>query len=166
WIEELSRALNRGVLPSEYYALQEQHAAGFGPGVLTLQGTIQGEMPGEAEPNGPRSESGDGPGGVLTVPKLEPIAETEMDFYRRKQKVIAIRHVSGDRIVAMIEIVSPGNKAARHALRAFVEKAAELIDKRVHLLIIDLFPPGRRDPQGIHAAIWEEISGQDYVPPS
>jgi len=29
------------------------------------------------------------------------------------------------RVVAMIEIVSPGNKAARHSLRSFVEKAAE-----------------------------------------
>jgi hypothetical protein len=34
WIEELARSLNR-VLPSDYYALLEQHAAGFGPDVLT-----------------------------------------------------------------------------------------------------------------------------------
>lgn len=31
WIEELARALNRGLLPADYYALPEQHAAGFGP---------------------------------------------------------------------------------------------------------------------------------------
>ena len=37
WIEELQRTLNRGVLPSDYYAMAEQHAAGFGPDVLTLQ---------------------------------------------------------------------------------------------------------------------------------
>ena len=36
-----------------------------------------------------------------------------------------IRHVSGDRIVALIELVSPGNKAARFALRTFVDKAVE-----------------------------------------
>ena len=48
----------------------------------------------------------------------------------------------------MIEIVSPGNKSSRNAMRSFVEKAAELLDKRVHLLIIDLLPPGPRDPQG------------------
>jgi len=36
WITELARALNRGLLPSEYYALPEQHAAGFGTDVLTL----------------------------------------------------------------------------------------------------------------------------------
>ena len=36
WIEEIARALNRGLLPPEYYALREQYAAGFGPDVLTL----------------------------------------------------------------------------------------------------------------------------------
>ena len=29
WIEELARALNRGVLPPDFYALREQFAAGF-----------------------------------------------------------------------------------------------------------------------------------------
>ena len=34
------------------------------------------------------------------------------------------------------------------------------------MLIIDLLPPGRRDPHGIHAAIWDEIAGQEYIPPA
>src|SRR3954469_6898935 len=88
------------------------------------------------------------------------------EFYRRKQTPIVVRHVSGDRVVAMIEVVSPGNKSTRHALRSFVEKAAELLDQRVHLLIVDLLPPGRRDPHGIHAAIWDEVAGQEYAPPA
>ena len=37
WISEISRALNRGLLPNDLYALPEQQAAGFGPDVLTLQ---------------------------------------------------------------------------------------------------------------------------------
>ena len=37
WISTIRRALNDGLLPSEYYALAEQQAAGFGPDVLTLQ---------------------------------------------------------------------------------------------------------------------------------
>ena len=102
---------------------------------------------------------------LVTPPKLAPTAETEMEFYHRKQTPLAVRHVSGDRVVAMIAIVSPGNKAARNALRSLVEKAAELLDQRIHLLIVDLLPPGPRDPQGIHAAIWDEIAGQEYTPP-
>ena len=47
-----------------------------------------------------------------------------------------------------------------------MEKAAELLDQRIHLLILDLNPPTPRDPHGIHGAIWEEITGQDYVAPA
>jgi hypothetical protein len=158
WIEEIARALNRGLLPAEYYALAEQHAAGFGPDVLTLQDDADDNVE-------PTPAAGDG-GALLTAPKLQPTAETDLAFYRRKQSSVAVRHVSGDRIVAMVEIVSPGNKASRSALRAFVEKAAELLEKRIHLLIVDLHPPRRRDPQGIHREIWEEIAGQEYAAPA
>jgi hypothetical protein len=163
WITEIARTLNRGVLPADYYALPEQLAAGFGPDVLTLQGSGEnGYGAGE-----PRASSSSGEGGVLLAPpKLQPIGETDMEFYRRKQKVIAVRHVSGDRVVAIIEIVSPGNKAARNPFRAFVRKAAELLSQDIHLLIIDLFPPGKRDPEGIHNEIWQEVAGQEYAPPT
>jgi hypothetical protein len=80
---------------------------------------------------------------------------TSSEFHRRHKSSIAVRHVSGDRIVAMIEIVSPGNKNNRKAFRAFVEKAWELLEHRIHLLFIDPFPPGKNDPDGIHAEIWQ-----------
>jgi hypothetical protein len=157
WITQLSHALNGGLLPADYYALPEQHAAGFGPDVLTLQGTA------------PDAEQAAHPsGGALLIaePKIAPTAETDLEFYRRKQTAIAIRHVSGDRVVAMIEIVSPGNKSTRSAMRSFVEKAAQLLEQRVHLLIVDLLPPGPRDPHGLHAVIWEDVAGQEYTPPA
>lgn len=161
WITDLSRALNAGVLPQDYYALPEQHAAGFGPDVLALQGSWDDE-------NGPAApvSSGGNPGLLIAAPELAPTAETDMEFYRRKQTRIAVRHVSGDRVVAMIELVSPGNKSTAYALRSFVQKAAELLHQGVHLLIVDLLPPGRRDPLGIHAAIWDEVAGQVYTPPA
>jgi hypothetical protein len=40
-----------------------------------------------------------------------------------------------------------------------------LLDRRIHLLILDLQPPTSRDPRGIHGAIWEEITGQGYAAP-
>jgi hypothetical protein len=159
WISEISRALNRGLLPASYYALPEQVAAGFGPDVLTLQD----QRPDANEPNG---------GGVATAKALQTrpqtrfMAETEAEFYRRKKSAIAVRHVSGDRIVAMIEIVSPGNKAGRHAFQAFINKACELLESRIHLLIIDPFPPGPRDPNGIHAAIWQEEQEDSFQLPA
>ena len=43
WIISLSNALNSGLLPEDFYALPEQFAAGFGPDVLTLQGSGEDE---------------------------------------------------------------------------------------------------------------------------
>jgi hypothetical protein len=160
WIEELKRALNRGILPPGYYALAEQHAAGFGPDVLTLQGTPNDRSEEEGAP-----PTSDGSGVALAGPRLQPTAETDLAFYRRKQSTVAVRHVSGDRIVAMIEVVSPGNKASRNPIQAFVQKVAELLTNGVHLLILDLLPPGPRDPDGIHGEIWEEIAAQPYNAP-
>ena len=46
----------------------------------------------------------------------------------------------------MIEIVSPGNKSSQTELKAFVEKAIQALSTGIHLLIVNLFPPTRRDP--------------------
>jgi hypothetical protein len=151
----------QGVLPPDYYALVEQHAAGFGPDILTLQGHHNGEDAPASETKSERIG-----GVVLAEPRIQPTAEAELGFYRRKQSSISIRHVSDDDIIAMIEIVSPGNKSGRHAMPAFVEKAAALLDRQIHLLIVDLFPPGKRDPHGIHGQIWQEISNEEYTCPA
>src|SRR6266513_2358567 len=53
WITELSRALNRGLLPAEYYALPEQIAGDLGPDVLTLRRPgSNGTPPGLEPPSG------------------------------------------------------------------------------------------------------------------
>jgi hypothetical protein len=88
-----------------------------------------------------------------------------MEFYRRKQSTVTVRHVSGDRVVAVVEVVPPGNKSGRHAFTSFVEKAAEFLERGIHLLVLDLLPPGPRDPHGLHAAVWDEVAGQDFTPP-
>lgn len=74
---------------------------------------------------------------------------------------ITIRHPLG-RVICVIKIVSPGNKGSRSALRSFVEKTVDFLRHGVHLLVVDLFPPSPRDPQGIHKAIWDEIQDQPF----
>jgi hypothetical protein len=66
-------------------------------------------------------------------------------LYLRRRPRVAIRHSSGHNVVALIEIISPGNKASRHLFRAFVEKAVEVLEAGIHLLVVDLFcsPPAR-----------------------
>jgi len=145
WIFKLKDALNKGLLPPDYYAMAEQQAAGFGPDVLTLQDIDR--------------STGTASSGTVTKPKPKSThyAETPAEFHRRKKSSIAVRHVSGDRIVAMIEVVSPGNKNNQRAFDAFIAKACEMLEHRVNLLFLDPFPPGRRDPNGIHWAIWSMV---------
>jgi hypothetical protein len=154
WISEINRTLNRGLLPPDYYAMAEQVAAGFGPDVLTLQdGTVATAYNG---------------GGVATQarPKTTYFTELPGEFRQRKKSMVAVRHVSGDHLVAIVEIVSPGNKNNANSSRAFVQKACELIEQRIHLLLLDPFPPGRRDPNGIHSAIWEQFTDEPFeLPP-
>ena len=163
WIEEIKRYLNSGHLPSAYYALAEQLAGDVGPDLLTLQ--IDGPGDGQASD----LSSPDDTAGTIAVatapPRVRFTAQTEMDQYAQKQSTLVIRHSTGDRVVALVEIVSPGNKNSRHAIRALVEKATGALYHGYHLLIIDLQPLGPRDPQGIRGAIWEEIADDSYRQP-
>jgi len=162
WIAEIQLALNGGLLPADYYAQAEQIAGPLGPDVLTLQ------MP-DTPVNGAADQPSNSGGGVavsVAPPRMRMTAEAEMNDYVLKRRTLVIRHASGDRIVALLEIVSPGNKASRHGLRSFVEKAVEALYRGYHLLILDLFPPSRRDPNGIHAAIWSEFSDDSFELPA
>jgi hypothetical protein len=78
---------------------------------------------------------------------------------------VTIRHTSGHRIVALIEILSPGNKASTADLEDFVRKARDAIRAGIHLTVIDLLPPGPNDPEGIHGAIVAAVSGETYELP-
>jgi hypothetical protein len=58
--------------------------------------------------------------------------------------------------------VSPGNKSSRNGIRSFVEKAVDILNQGIHLLIVDLFPPTPRDPQGLPRLIGEEFGDQSF----
>jgi Protein of unknown function (DUF4058) len=155
WTIAIRNALNRGLLPRGFSALVEQHAGGLVPDVIALQDRGRSDRP--VEPSG---------GGVITAtpPKTRHVLRANEEIAVRGNR-ITIRHPLG-RVVCVIEIVSPGNKGSRSALRSFVEKAVEFLRKGVHLLVVDLFPPSARDPQGIHKAIWDEIQDQPFeLPP-
>jgi hypothetical protein len=166
WIAELCRVLNGGLLPRGYYALAEQVAGEIIPDVLTLQQA--GSASGAAEL---REEFGSGGGPWLTVTEAPPrvsvmATNSEAVTLALRQKRIVIRHATGDRVVALIEIVSPGNKETEAMLQALIEKGAAALEQGYHLLILDLWPPGAFDPAGIHAALWSLVGGATYSPPA
>jgi hypothetical protein len=158
WIAALRDALNNGILPPDYYALAEQIAGPLGPDVLTLQADNGNGQPSAEHSPGPIALA-------VAQPRVRFTARAEMGQYVLKRRTLVIRHSSDDRIIALLEIISPGNKSSRHNLQTFVNKALEALYRGFHLLIIDLHPPTRRDPQGIHGAIWSEIESDEYTAP-
>lgn len=162
WTSELRTTLNDGLLPPDYYAQAEQIVGPFGPDVLTL-GIDQ---PGS---NGtPRPSSSEGGIALATAtPRARLVNEADYDEYVQRRRTLTIRHTSGDRIVALIEIISPGNKGSSFPFLTFVDKAIMAVRHGYHMLIIDLFPPTPRDPNGIHAAIWGAMTTgtEPFVPP-
>ena len=106
WVGSICNALNAGRLPKGFYALLEQHAAGVIPDVVTLE-------------RGPKSrECPDPPGGIAVAeapPKTRFMSQaTNEDIYAARADRIAVYNPLGD-VVAVIELVSPGNKNSRHA---------------------------------------------------
>src|SRR5947209_10513603 len=98
WVLEIKRALKRGVLPEGYYVMAEQLGGDLGaPDVLTLQAAER-----KTEPEGPLS-------GTATLAESPPAVHVRTtiarDAYSRRQRTLVIRHTSGDRIVAMIEVL-------------------------------------------------------------
>ena len=156
WSIGVKIALNSGLLPKGYSALVEQYAGGFVPDVIGLQ---RRSTPARlVEPKG---------GAVVTAtpPKTRHTLRAEHESAARRGNRITIRHKLG-RVVAVIEIVSPGNKSSRSAIQAFVQKSVDFIDQGVHVMVIDLFPPSSRDPQGIHKLIWDEIEPEPFELPA
>ena len=163
WITHLAESLNESLLPPEYFALSEQHAGAAVADVLTLSTLDDASSRSSRAPNGN--------GSTLAVAEAPPKVELHMTadaehYYHLARRTLAIRHRSSRRLVAMIEILSPGNKDSQRHLDQFVEKAVAALQHEIHLLIIDLFPPGSFDPRGIHGAIWEAIGEKLYQPPS
>lgn len=87
-------------------------------------------------------------------------------MYARKQRTVAIRHATNDRIVALLEIVSPGNKDRPQSVQRFVDKAVAPLQSGYHLVVVDVLPPGPSDPAGMGGAVWDEIGGKRLAWPA
>ncbi len=153
WSVRIVDALNAGRLPKGVAALVEQRAGPREGDVLAIETKTRPRKPIDG-------------GGVATAerPVTRIVRRTTNEFYAHKANRIVIKHHLG-RLLAVIEIVSPGNKDSRAALDDFVEKTVDFLRAGVHALIVDLFPPTPRDPCGIHKAIWDQFLEEDFAFP-
>lgn len=155
WIGELRTILNDGLLPDGFYALAEQHAGKPIADVLTLHGGV-------APPSGARfglpPDSSGGGAALAEAPPRVRHRRTVVPSAAGLRRSIALRHVSGHRLIALIEILSPANKDRPDSIDAFCEKVAAALNAGVNVLVVDLFPPGPHDPNGMHGALLDRLA--------
>ena len=151
WIVEIAKSLNAGLLPEGFYALPEQVAIGVIPDVVTLR-------------DAPVEVSGGTALGVVPAirHRSRPIAPKQR---RAQPRRVVVRRTSGHVIVAVIEIVSPANKDQKSRVHELAYKVETLLRSGVHVLFVDILPPNKHTPHGIHSAIWARFDRTRYHPP-
>src|SRR3954471_19472849 len=158
WIPGIKKTLNGGLLPEGYYALAEQHAGRAIADVLTLHaGTPSPESSPAQWPLPPAT------GGVAVAdapPRTRRRATVEPAILARRRS-LAIRHVSGHRLIALIEILSPANKDRPGHVEEFAVKVESALNLGVHVLVMDLLPPSPHDPRGMHGVILRRLEPSD-----
>ena len=157
WTVNIKARLNAGILPASFYALVERVSGQAVPDVLTLHEQVDPiENP----------AAYDGAVAVAAAPPQVAItgAIESLAYAKRKNRIV-VRHEGNNRVVAMIEVVSSGNKSNERDFRQFVTKVVSAIEQGIHVLVIDPYPPTKRDPQGIHGEIWAELGDETYLAP-
>lgn len=150
WLPLIQKALNAGVLPPGYYALAEQHAGRTIADVITLQESTEPSTKLLSPPD-------EGGIAVAEAPPRVRRKQTLNGSFLTLQRSLAIRHVSGHELIALIEVLSPANKDRVKHVEEFTAKVESALDAGIHVLLIDLFPPGPHDPQGIHGAMHQML---------
>lgn len=179
WIAEIRRQLNGGLLPDRYYALAEPQGGfavagdgGEGPeedgdaddpfGGRRFEGDLltlhHGDRPAEESP------SGEGGIAVAERPPRATVTAPLSLTYRGPRR-IAVRHRSGDRTVALVEIASPGNRTGVTKINAFCDKIEAALRGGVHVVLADLFPPTPLLPAGLVGEIADRFDAT-YEPPN
>jgi hypothetical protein len=72
-------------------------------------------------------------------------------------RTVEVLSASDHRTVAQIEILTPQMKRSAAGVAEFTRKVCESVDAGVHVVVIDVLPPTRRDRGGIHAAVMKAL---------
>ena len=147
WIYQLVPALNGGLLPDGFFAAGEQKLSGGEPDAFTYELDV-----GRAD-DAPRG------GGVRTLdaPPRASFVVAGAGDYSLKEDRVSVRTGEDETLVAVVELVSRGNKSSRRRLRQFVEKTTGFLSAGVHVTMVDLHRSGPLDPGGMHDAVWDDL---------
>jgi len=168
WIGRLKGVLNEDLLPRPFYALAEPFLGAAEPDVIALE--AESDSPSSSPDTSQKQKrvhSDRTEGAVALAPSSVLVEEIVPDPYARRSRRIVIKDAwQGDRVVAVIEVVSRGNKTSTARVEQFVQKSVEWLEKGVHLVLLDLHPPTPLVPHGFHALLCGELGHEPTAPPA
>ena len=160
WIIHIAEALNDGVLPDTYSAEAELITSKakkndrLRPDVVTLR-----PQPTLFDPSA-------GPPGIAVADAPPNAQRMELAFAPVARRHVVIRHTSGDQVVAIIELVSPANKDRPSHVDQFIRKVESALSSDIHVVVLDILPPGRHDPGSFHSVITSQFGPHRFELPS
>ncbi len=77
--------------------------------------------------------------------------------YQNKKNIVVVHRASDDRIMAIIELISPGNKTTSAGVKRLIEKVTGLIHEGIHVLLVDVLPGTAHAPESLHESIWHNM---------
>jgi hypothetical protein len=157
WTTRLADALNEQWLPPEYIAAETRH---WGPTVEIDVATYE-QLSGAptAPPNGPAT--GTLPARVWTPPA--PL-RTMPAVFPPTFEVRVFEGQGGFKLVAAIELVSPGNKDRPEVRRAFAAKCASYLSQGIGLVVLDIVTERRANLHNETMRLMEAAPEMDLPP--
>ena len=147
WLWNLARELNRRLLPPGYVARAEESLGLYAADVLVLE---------TGEPPGPTGS----PVAIPTADLRPPLPLAPARVAEPRARRIAVFSARDERRVAVIEILSRGNRDSRARIAACREKLAAYLENRLHVTVIDVWPDSE-----IVGFVARDLGGLDRTPP-
>lgn len=131
WTSEIVRQLNQSVLPEDYFA---EPTVKLGVEVEADVGTLK-------KTNGQKRADAEEEGAIATAvwAPPQPALAFAVDFANQDTFEVKVQKDEGGwRLVAAIELISPGNKDRPATRHAFLRKCASYLQQGVSVIIIDV----------------------------
>jgi hypothetical protein len=134
--------LNQGTLPANYRALPRSH---IGPNIEIDVATLRVAEEEQQAGNGLATA-------VWAPPQTRLVAA--VDFTDRDAIEVRIQETTRRRLVAAVELVSPGNKDRPSVRHDFLVKCASYLQERVSIVVIDVVTERRAN---LHRELMESL---------
>ena len=155
WTAALRTELNSGLLPDPFFALAEP-AGRWERG--RRRAAIRPDVSVEAAVEPPA-------GCVRFCEAADRFGRTEVLASQFMPRRVTVRHPDGDRVVAVVEFASPGNRDSVPKVIDFTEKFAAALEAGVHGVLIDPFPGTGPAPDGLHGAVTARFGATHRLDP-